>query len=102
MAQYGGAFQSIATALFEHDVYFQTISRGFGHHIGVVAEINPLLEYLDPLRYELRALPGFDQVQVCTPANRDYLLSFRPDLHLRAGLRAGIDTSRYQFRTSDR
>ena len=35
-----------------------------------------------------------DQVQVCTPANRDYLLSFLPGLapKLRAGLRAGIDT----------
>ena len=32
-------------------------------------------EYLRALRYELRALPRFDQVQVCTPANRDYLLS---------------------------
>jgi O-antigen biosynthesis protein len=102
MAQYRGAFQRIATALFEHDVYFQSISRGFGHHIGVVAEIKARVEYLRALRYELGALPGFDQVQVCTPANRDYLLSFRPDLHLRAGLRAGIDTSSYQFRPTGR
>jgi GT2 family glycosyltransferase/glycosyltransferase involved in cell wall biosynthesis len=102
MAQYRGAFRRIATALFEHDVYFQSISRGFGHHIGVIAEIKARVEYLRALRYELRALPGFDQVQVCTPANRDYLLSFRPDLRLRAGLRAGIDTSSYQFRPSGR
>jgi len=102
MAQYRGAFQRIATALFEHDVYFQSIRRGFGHHIGVVAEIKARVEYLRALRYELRALPGFDQVQVCTPANRDYLLSFRPNLPLRAGLRAGIDTSSYQFRPSGR
>ncbi len=33
MAQYRGAFQRIATALFEHDVYFQSISRGFGRQI---------------------------------------------------------------------
>jgi glycosyltransferase involved in cell wall biosynthesis len=102
MAQYRGAFQHIATALFEHDVYFQSISRGFGHHIGSMAEIKARVEYLRALRYELRALPGFDQVQVCTPANRDYLLSFRPGLRLRAGLRAGIDTSSYQFRPSGR
>jgi GT2 family glycosyltransferase/glycosyltransferase involved in cell wall biosynthesis len=102
MAQYRGAFQRIGTALFEHDVYFQSISRGFGHNVGSVAEIKARIEYLRALRYELGALPGFDQVQVCTPANRDYLLSFRPDLHLRAGLRAGIDTSGYQFRTSGR
>ncbi len=49
-------------------------------------------------------LPAFDQVQVCTSANRDYLLSFRPELapKLRDGLRAGIDTSRYQFRPRGR
>ena len=45
-------------------------------------------------------LPAFDQVQVCTPANRDYLLGFLPELapRMRDGLRAGIDTSRYEFR----
>jgi glycosyltransferase involved in cell wall biosynthesis len=102
MAQYRGAFRRIATALFEHDVYFQSISRGFGHQITAIAEIKARVEYLRALRYELRALPGFDQVQVCTPANRDFLLSFSPKLHLRAGLRAGIDTARYQFRPSDR
>jgi O-antigen biosynthesis protein len=102
MAQYRGAFRRIVTALFEHDVYFQSISRGFGHQITGIAEIKARVEYLRALRYELRALPGFDQVQVCTPANRDFLLSFSPKLHLRAGLRAGIDTSRYQFRPTGR
>lgn len=102
MAQYRGAFRRIATALFEHDIYFQSISRGFGHQITAIAEIKARVEYLRALRYELRALPGFDQVQVCTPANRDFLLSFSPKLRLRAGLRAGIDTSRYQFRPSGR
>ena len=97
MAQYRGAFHRIATALFEHDVYFQSISRGFGRQITAIAEIKSRVEYLRALRYELRQLPAFDQVQVCTPANRDYLLSFRPELavRMRAGLRAGIDTSRY-------
>ena len=58
------------------------------------------LEYLRALRYELRALPEFDQVQVCTKANADYLLSFLPRLapKVRAGLRAGIETARYRFR----
>jgi len=102
MAQYRGAFHRIATALFEHDVYFQSISRGFGHQIGLIAEIKARVEYLRALRYELRTLPELDQVQVCTPANGDYLLSFRPNLRLRAGLRAGIGTASYQFRTSGR
>ena len=104
MAQYRGAFRRIATALFEHDVYFQSIGRGLGHMIGVAGEMKARIEYLRALRYELGVLPAFDQVQVCTPANRDYLLSFRPELapKLRAGLRAGIDTSHYEFRPDGR
>jgi O-antigen biosynthesis protein len=99
MAQYRGEFRRIATALFEHDVYFQSIGRGLGHMIGILDEAKARIEYLRALRYELGVLPAFDQVQVCTPANREYLLGFRPGLaaRMRAGLRAGIDTSRYQF-----
>jgi GT2 family glycosyltransferase/glycosyltransferase involved in cell wall biosynthesis len=104
LAQYHGAFQRIVTALFEHDVYFQSIGRGLGHMIGLSDEVKARVEYLQALRYELRVLPAFDQVQVCTPTNREYLLSFRPDLapKLRDGLRAGIDTSRYDFRPGGR
>src|ERR1035438_8897542 len=104
MSQYRGAFRRIATALFEHDVYFQSIGRGLGHQLGVIDEIKARIEYLRALRFELRALPGFDQVQVCTPENRRYLLSFLPRLapRLRDGLRAGIVTSRYEFRPTGR
>ena len=104
MAQYRGEYRRIATALFEHDVYFQSIGRGLGHMIGVVDEMKARIEYLRALRYELGVLPALDQVQVCTAANRDYLLSFRPELaaRMRAGLRAGIDTGRYQFRPRGR
>jgi len=104
MAQYRGEFRRIATMLFEHDVYFQSIGRGLGHMVGVLDEAKARVEYLRALRYELGVLPAFDQVQVCTPANREYLLSFRPELapRLRAGLRAGIDTARYRFQPRDR
>jgi len=104
MAQYRGAFRRIATALFEHDVYFQSIGRGLGHMIGLAGEAKARIEYLRALRYELRALPGFDQVQVCTPQNRRYLLSFLPALapRLRDGLRAGIDAAKYEFRPCGR
>jgi GT2 family glycosyltransferase/glycosyltransferase involved in cell wall biosynthesis len=104
MAQYRGDYRRIATALFEHDVYFQSIGRGLGHMAGATDEIKARLEYLRALHYELGVLPTFDQVQVCTPANRDYLLSFRPELgpKMHAGLRAGIDTSRYEFRPGGR
>jgi glycosyltransferase involved in cell wall biosynthesis len=104
MAQYRGEFRRIATALFEHDVYFQSIGRGLGHMTGMLGEMKARVEYLRALRYELDVLGAFDQVQVCTPANRDYLLSFRPELanRMRAGLRAGIDTGRYEFRPRGR
>ena len=104
LAQYHGAYRRIVTALFEHDVYFQSIGRGLGHMIGVADEAKARVEYLRALRYELNVLPAFDQVQVCTRANRDYLLSFRPELasRVREGLRAGIDTTRYQFQPEGR
>jgi len=104
LAQYRCEFRRIASALFEHDVYFQSISRGLEHVIGAIDQVKARVEYLRALRFELRALPGFDQVQVCTPANRDFLLGFLPKLapKMRAGLRAGIDTARYQFRPRGR
>ncbi len=99
MAQYRGEYRRMARALFEHDVYFQSIARGLGHMISPMAEIKARTEYLRALHFELEMLGDCDQVQVCTPANRDYLVSFNPRLapRLRAGLRAGIDTRRYRF-----
>jgi GT2 family glycosyltransferase len=104
LAQYRGDFRRIVTALFEHDVYFQSIVRGLGHMVGLAGEAKARVEYLRALRYELRALPHFDQVQVCTPQNRRYLLEFLPQmaLRLRDGLRAGIDASHYEFRPAGR
>jgi GT2 family glycosyltransferase/glycosyltransferase involved in cell wall biosynthesis len=98
MAQYRGEYRRIAIAVFEHDVYFQSIARGLGHMISAAGKAMARIEYLRALYWELRMLGACDQVQVCTPANRDYLLSFSPQLapRLRAGLRAGIDTSRYR------
>jgi glycosyltransferase involved in cell wall biosynthesis len=85
-------------------VYFQSIVRGLGHMVGVAGEVKARIEYLRALRYELRALPHFDQVQVCTEQNRRYLLQFLPRLapKLRPGLRAGISASNYQFRAQGR
>jgi GT2 family glycosyltransferase/glycosyltransferase involved in cell wall biosynthesis len=104
LAQFRCEFRRIAQALFEHDVYFQSIGRALGKQFGVLDGMKARMEYLRAIRYELGALPGFDQVQLCTPANREYLLSFRPELaaRLAPGLRAGIDTSRYEFRTAGR
>lgn len=104
LGQYGAAFSRIATALFEHDVYFQSIRRGAEYARGLAQGIQTRLEYLRALRYELRMLPGFDQVQVCTRENGRYLLSYLPQLRetVAEGLRAGIDTSRYTYRSDGR
>ncbi|MFZ1144771.1 MAG: glycosyltransferase [Bryobacteraceae bacterium] len=104
LAQYHCDFRRIAVALFEHDIYFQSIGRGLGRMAGLTAELKARAEYLRALRYELRTLPRFDQVQVCTEANRQYLLGFLPRLAPRVatGLRAGIDVSRYSFRSEGR
>ena len=104
MGQYAEPFQRIATALFEHDVYFQSIGRGFSQLGGPRAKVAARLEYLRAIRYELGMLPRVDQVQVCTADNREYLESFVPHMkgRIREGLRAGIDTSRYEFRPCGR
>jgi GT2 family glycosyltransferase len=104
MAQYRGAYRRIVVALFEHDIYFQSVSRGLGGSFGQFHGLKARFEYLRALRYELRTLPECDRVQVCTSANRKYLLSFLPRLapKVRAGLRAGIDAARYSFRPRGR
>jgi GT2 family glycosyltransferase len=104
MANFRGDYRRIATALFEHDVYFQSIARGIGRSPGVLAGIQARIEYLRALRFELQSLPEFDHVQVCTAANRNYLASYLPRSagKIEAGLRAGIDASRYAFRDSGR
>jgi GT2 family glycosyltransferase/glycosyltransferase involved in cell wall biosynthesis len=104
MGQYLGAFRRIANALFEHDIYFQSIGRSLEFMRGPFARAVARLEYLRALRYELRMLHGADRIQVCTQANKDYLASFLPKLEprMQPGLRAGIDSSRYEFRTCGR
>jgi glycosyltransferase involved in cell wall biosynthesis len=91
MAQYGGEYRRLACALFEHDVYFQSVGRA--------VRLRTVWEYLRALRFELRALPRFDLIQACTRANRDYLLSFAPRLapFIDTGTRTGIDIQRYSF-----
>ena len=97
LSQYWGDYRRLGCMLFEHDIYFQSIGRGT-HATGMVKSAKAAYEYLRSLRYELRVLPRFDRVQVCSPANRDYLLSFLPALQGRTDdNRAGIDTSRYDF-----
>jgi glycosyltransferase involved in cell wall biosynthesis len=99
MAQYGAGFHHIASLLFEHDIYFQSIGRALPGMTGAIRRLKSTFEYLRALRYELRVLDRFDAIQVCSPANADYLASFKPELRPRIepNVRAGIDTSRYPF-----
>jgi GT2 family glycosyltransferase len=104
MGQYGGRFRQIPCILFEHDIYFQSIARQLPNMRSLVTRSKARFEYLRSLRYELNLLPKLDRIQVCSSDNREYILSFRPELNGRIDddLRAGIDTSGYPFRTGGR
>jgi GT2 family glycosyltransferase/glycosyltransferase involved in cell wall biosynthesis len=95
--------KNLAWILFEHDIYFQSVrSRLSALHGNTRAKA--FFEYLRALRFELRVLRRVDRVQVCTPENRDYLLSFEPRLRDRidCDVRAGMDLSRFDFRPDGR
>ncbi len=104
LAQYAGAFSQIPSILFEHDVYFQSIGRQLSNMPGATRRLKARYEYLRGMRYELQVLPLMDRIQVCSKANREFLESFRPELRHRIddNLRAGIDTSRYDFHPDGR
>lgn len=103
LGQYFLDFRRLACILFEHDIYFQSIGRGLAGMPGVIRKTKAAFEYLRALRYETAILPRFDRIQVCSPANGDYLLSFLPILRGRLDdNRAGIATSRYEFQPDGR
>jgi len=103
MGQYYADYKRLACVLFEHDVYFQSIGRGLAGQGGPARKLKASFEYLRALRFELNILPKFDRIQICSPENRDYLLSFLPELRGRLDdNRAGIATSRYDFHPDGR
>ena len=103
LSQYGGDYRRLGCVLFEHDVYFQSIGRGSANPRGAIEKTKAAYEYLRALRYELRVLPRFDRVQVCSLENANYLLSFLPKLRgLIDDNRAGIATARYEFHANAR
>jgi GT2 family glycosyltransferase/glycosyltransferase involved in cell wall biosynthesis len=104
LGQYACEFQHILCALFEHDLYFQSIARQLETNRSWLFRIPAGIEYLRALHWELRMLRRLDLVQVCTRANEEYLLSFAPDLagHTRAGLRAAIRVEDFTPRLTPR
>ncbi len=99
LGQYARPFERIVCALFEHDVYFQSVARALPFMSSPIGRFKARFEYLRAIRFELNLLPHCDHIQVCTEENKRYLESFLPDLSPRisAGLRAGIDTGAYPF-----
>jgi GT2 family glycosyltransferase/glycosyltransferase involved in cell wall biosynthesis len=103
LAVYAMDFRRIATFLFEHDIYFQSVGRLLRGERSPLRLAKSAFEYLRALRFELRAVRAFDAVQVCTRENRRYLESFvGRDVELVEGLRAGVDVSRYCYAADGR
>jgi O-antigen biosynthesis protein len=103
LVQYAGRFERLASVVFEHDIYFQSIARGLAHATSVPRS-KAAFEYLRALRYELKHLPDCDDVQVCTRENREYLASYLPRFadRIQEGLRAGIDAQQFPFGSEGR
>ena len=103
LGQYSARFERLACMLFEHDVYFQSVGRLLPF-LRSPESWKARYEYLRALRYELRMLPCFDRVQVCTRENRAYRESFLPELRgkLQDGLRAGIQVRDYRMTEAER
>ena len=102
LASYGGSFRQLATFMFEHDVYFQSVQRAITSN-GVIVGIRTAYEYLRALRFELLSLSQFDAIQVCTDEQRRLLRSYLGDRPpILAGLRAGINVARYKYTATGR
>lgn len=99
LGQYARPFRRLVCALFEHDIYFQSIARSLLFMRGPVERLKARFEYLRAIRYELKLLPRCDHIQVCTVENKRYIEGFLPRLKPRidSGMRAGIDTGKYSF-----
>ena len=95
--------RNLAWILFEHDIYFQSVRSRIPALHGN-ARVKAYFEYLRALRFELRLLRRVDRVQVCTPDNRDFLLSYLPRLRDRidCDVRAGMDLARFDLRLNGR
>lgn len=104
MGQYTGRYRNIPSIVFEHDVYFQSVGRRLPFIRGMFPRIRARWEYLRAIRYELRMLQTANRIQVCSDDNAAYIESFLPKLRGRvdSGFRAGIDTSRYEYRETNR
>lgn len=99
LAQYRGDYHHIPVFLFEHDIHFQSV-RSLARNARTPARrLHFFYEYLRCFRYELKVLPKFRRVQVCSEENAEALTAYLPRLAKRidADLRAGIQCARFNF-----
>ncbi len=99
LGQYARRFRRLVCALFEHDVYFQSIGRALPFIRTPMDRLKARFEYIRAIRFELGRLPLCDQIQVCTAENKRYLEGFLPKLSARidAGMRAAVDATAYAY-----
>ncbi len=95
MGHFAGGWRHTPTALFEHDVYFQSVRRALGQAGSLAEFAETLVEWLRAVRYELRLLRRMDLVETCSEAERRLLESFLGHAapRIRGDLRAAVDTS---------
>ncbi|WP_031497174.1 glycosyltransferase [Bryobacter aggregatus] len=98
LGQYACDFQRLLCAIFEHDIYFQSISRQIATNPSLLWRIPASIEYLKAMHWEMKMLDRCDLIEVCTGANLDYVQSLKPSLapRLRDGLRASIPVKKFQ------
>ncbi len=94
LAVYAPRFRRIGSFLFEHDVYFQSVSRGWDGATGAVAGAKRFYEYLRALRFERRAVSASTRYRFAPRriARISRAIAWNsPPLY--EGLRAGIDVA---------
>lgn len=104
LGQYTGDYRRLATFLFEHDIYFQSVGRQLAFMTGLIKRASATYEYLRGLRYELKLVNHFDRVQVCSTENENFIKGFLSDgaARLDPSYRAGIDVAQYEPHTGQR
>ena len=97
MGYFAGGWRHTPTALFEHDVYFQSTRRALGQVRSATEWLQTCFEWLRALRYELSLLRRMDLVETCSEAERRLLESFlgREAPPVRGNLRAALNTGDY-------
>ncbi len=102
LASYGMRFRQMPCFLFEHDLHFQSVQRGVFSE-GLLAVPRRAYEYLRALRFELKALPKLDGIQVCSGKQlRNLSALLGPGPVIRSDLRTAIDVTSYAFQLEGR